>query len=265
MNRPLSLIDPTGEFWISNQTGYERDLQLNRKGSPTDEERTKYTTGAYLGYQIIEDNTIVQFGGGGTGHFAQYNHERAVLGDDGEIHVIRSNAGDKIGALAIAMYFSAGMIAISAPEVTALSALEQAILIATLYGMGDENEEGGAKLSTPPAQGDIRVGRWMSQGELQAMQKTGMVQESMSGTTHVAFPNDINAFKAANPGSVYVEFDVPGSSVKPTQPGWGKIVGSNSLEGRLAAKKGQPVPQMPAAQNIRPIVSVFIPKSRKGR
>jgi hypothetical protein len=146
MNQPLSLIDPTGEFWIYREDFGGRDLRFIRKGSPTDEERKKYTTGAYIGYQIIEDNTPVQFGGGGTGRFAQYNHERAVLGDDGEIHVVRSNAGDKVGALAIALYFSAGMAALTMPEFSALSALELAILTAQLYGMGEEsgNSDAGA-------------------------------------------------------------------------------------------------------------------------
>ncbi|MGE5416360.1 MAG: RHS repeat-associated core domain-containing protein, partial [Acidobacteriota bacterium] len=96
------------------------------------------------------------------------------------------------------------------------------------------------------------VGRWMSPSELEAMQETGMVQESYSGTTHVVHPADASGFgKQAAPGSVYVEFDVPVTAVKPTSSGGvAKIVGPNSLEGRLAANKGLPVPQMPAAQNI---------------
>ncbi|MDX1933131.1 MAG: hypothetical protein SFU56_11040 [Capsulimonadales bacterium] len=66
----------------------------------------------------------------------------------------------------------------------------------------------------------------------------------------------MNAFiRQAKPGSVYVEFDVPSSSVVPTSEGWAKIIGPNSLQGRLAARKGLPIPQMPAAQNINPIAS----------
>lgn len=56
--------------------------------------------------------------------------------------------------------------------------------------------------------------------------------------------------KQADPGSYYVEFDVPSSSVRTTSAGVAKIVGPNSLEGRLATMKGTPVPQMPAASNI---------------
>ena len=93
--------------------------------------------------------------------------------------------------------------------------------------------EGGIETST------TKVGRWMSQSEYETMLKTGKATESYTGTTHVASPADYNAFyKQAKPGTVYVEFDVPRGSLKPTNEGWAKIVGPNSLEGRLAAKKG---------------------------
>jgi hypothetical protein len=96
-----------------------------------------------------------------------------------------------------------------------------------------------------------RVGRWMSEAEYDAMLKTGQVQESYSGTTHVASPADVGAYLSqAKPSSVYVEFDVPRASLRATNEGWAKIVGPNSLEGRLALKKGNPPPQMPAASNI---------------
>lgn len=91
----------------------------------------------------------------------------------------------------------------------------------------------------------------MSKAEMKKMQSTDKVQESTSGTTHVANPADASAFmKQAKPNSVYVEFDVPANAVKQTQQGWGKIVGPNSVEGRLAAKKGLTAPQMPSATNI---------------
>ncbi len=102
----------------------------------------------------------------------------------------------------------------------------------------------------------VRVGRWMSPQEHELMVATGFVQESRSGTTHVASPADQAAFQAqAAIGSFYVEFDVPRDSVKPTQPGWAKILGPNTLEARLAAAKGQPIPQMPPARNIRHIAT----------
>ena len=102
----------------------------------------------------------------------------------------------------------------------------------------------------------VRVGRWMSPQEYDLMTATGFVQESNSGTTHVAAPADQAAFQAqVAAGSVYVEFDVPRNSVKPTQQGWAKILGPNTLEARLAAAKGQPIPQMPPAGNIQHITT----------
>ncbi|WP_245609108.1 RHS repeat domain-containing protein [Vibrio rhizosphaerae] len=78
--------------------------------------------------------------------------------------------------------------------------------------------------------GTTTVGRWMSKAEHEAMLKSGKVQESYSGTTHVANPAQAEAFlKQAAPGSRYVEFNVPSSSLKQTSEGWAKIAGPNSL------------------------------------
>ena len=83
------------------------------------------------------------------------------------------------------------------------------------------------------------------------MKVSGRVQESFSVTTHVASPADAAAFiNQAKPGSLYVEFNVPTSSLKATNEGWSKVIGPNSLEGRLAARQGLPIPQMPAATDI---------------
>ena len=98
----------------------------------------------------------------------------------------------------------------------------------------------------------VRVGRWMSSQEYALLVSTGRVQESTSGTTHVAFPADGKAFQAqALQGSFYVEFDIPASSVKATQQEWAKILGPNTLEGRQARRAGTPIPQMPTALNIQ--------------
>jgi len=48
----------------------------------------------------------------------------------------------------------------------------------------------------------------------------------------------------------YVEFDGPSSSLKTTNEGWAKIMGLNSLEARLAARKGEAIPEMPEVTNI---------------
>ena len=97
-----------------------------------------------------------------------------------------------------------------------------------------------------------RVGRWMSREEYDKMIKTGKVQESFSGTTHVANPASIDAFfKQAKPGSIYVEFDVPTTSLSQTKDIWAKILGPNTPEARLRQRKGLDVPQMPFAKNIK--------------
>src|SRR5690606_21510313 len=97
------------------------------------------------------------------------------------------------------------------------------------------------------SQSTSRVGRWMSSIERRNMEATGRVQESRSGTTHVADPANPETFgRQATKGSEYVEFNVPSSSLKSTSAdGVSKVIGPNTTEGRLAARKGQEVPQMP--------------------
>ena len=91
----------------------------------------------------------------------------------------------------------------------------------------------------------------MSSSEYKQMIHSGRVVQSTTGITHVAYPADIEAFgKQAKPGTMYVEFNVPENSLTKTNEGWAKIVGPDSLEGRLAKRKGQPVPEMPTASNI---------------
>ncbi|OPX41839.1 hypothetical protein CLHUN_42910 [Ruminiclostridium hungatei] len=115
-------------------------------------------------------------------------------------------------------------------------------LIGQVKSIADSAGSSGAK---------VNVGRWMSQTEYDAMVKSGKVQESSTGTTHVASPANPEAFKSAKPGSLYVEFEVPASSLVATSKGWAKIVGPNSLEGRMAVKKGNPLPEMPKAGNVK--------------
>ncbi len=96
------------------------------------------------------------------------------------------------------------------------------------------------------------VGRWMSPAEYNKMVSSGTVQESYSGITHVAYPANPTAYGAqAAPGSYYVQFNVPSSSLRLTSNGWASINGPNSLVGRYAARNGLPIPQMPPANNIQ--------------
>nr|WP_315401467.1 hypothetical protein [uncultured Duganella sp.] len=96
----------------------------------------------------------------------------------------------------------------------------------------------------------------MSTAEYLAMLNTGMVQESYSGTTHVLLPPDRAGFsQQARIGDVYVEFDVPAACLAVTGAGWAKIIGPQSLEGRLAIRQGRPLPYMPRAINLRLVAS----------
>jgi hypothetical protein len=92
----------------------------------------------------------------------------------------------------------------------------------------------------------------MSQEELRLMENSGKAQESTGGGggCWVAQPSDPKAFNAAKAGGLYVEFDVPVGSTTQLGSGWAKIPGPNSIQGRLAANKGQPVPEMPSVRNI---------------
>ena len=91
----------------------------------------------------------------------------------------------------------------------------------------------------------------MSQEELAAVKSTGVAQESTElDGSRVAEPSNPDAYKNAPAGSVYVEYQVSAGSTKSIGAGWSKIRGPNSTEGRLAASKGQPAPQMPPVRNI---------------
>jgi RHS repeat-associated protein len=104
--------------------------------------------------------------------------------------------------------------------------------------------------------GTVTVGRWMSEVEHTLMVNSGKVVESRTLTTHVANPANAETFmKQAAPGSRYVEFGVPSNSLKMAGQGVAKVIGPNSLEGRLAALRGSPVPQMPTASDISWIAS----------
>ena len=98
----------------------------------------------------------------------------------------------------------------------------------------------------------IRVGRWMSKDELEKMVKTGRVQTSAGGITHVTNPSNPDAFKAAKKGSIFVEFDINMDSVKSGgNEKWGIISGPGSPLDKLNRKKGlEGIKEMPEVYNI---------------
>lgn len=96
-----------------------------------------------------------------------------------------------------------------------------------------------------------RVGRWMSRAEYQAMKTTKVVQADSAGMHRVAYPATPDAYKAAPKGDIYVEYDVPTSSLSPGgTEAWRTIYGPGSPAARLAEKKGLPTPQLPTFENL---------------
>ena len=99
----------------------------------------------------------------------------------------------------------------------------------------------------------VRVGRWMGEVEYDAMVATGQVQPTLDGRDmkHVTSPPAPDDFRAANPGSMFVEFDVDDAQMLPGgREGWFILYGPNSVHGRNAARKGLTVTELSAAQNI---------------
>lgn len=110
----------------------------------------------------------------------------------------------------------------------------------------------GSQPSKRAEPGLVRVGRWMSASELEAMQISGFVQEGAGGTTYVAFPANADAYRRqASRGTHYVEFDVPsGCLLSAGNSGWAQIPGPNSLEARFRLRRGEEAPEFPRALNI---------------
>ncbi|MDQ2812565.1 MAG: hypothetical protein M3Z75_12015 [Actinomycetota bacterium] len=99
----------------------------------------------------------------------------------------------------------------------------------------------------------VRVGRWMSQVEYEAMIDTGIVQEGGGGLTYVVYPADPEAYlRPAKSGRLYVEFDVPPEVLSPGgKPSDASIRGPNSIWARY----GRGLSEMPLARNIEWLAS----------
>ena len=96
-----------------------------------------------------------------------------------------------------------------------------------------------------------RVGRWMSPAEFNKMQLTGKVVQGGGGQTFVSTNGVLDYKRAASPGSIYVEFDVPTSSLlKGGKDGWFKLIGpdANASQQLLLNKQGGT--QSPDVKNI---------------
>ncbi|UHA73174.1 hypothetical protein KIK04_21710 [Paenibacillus sp. 481] len=96
----------------------------------------------------------------------------------------------------------------------------------------------------------------MSPGEYDKTIETGYVQKPFTAArTYVAHSASYDAFyKQASKGSVYVEFDVPSSSLRQTKDEWATIPGPNSLYSKLLEKKGlPPIQSFPKEENVKMI------------
>jgi len=93
----------------------------------------------------------------------------------------------------------------------------------------------------------------MDRAEYDAMAASGRVQPNLDGREmkHVTAPPDPDSFRAAAPGSVFVEFDVDDAQMTSGgRQGWYILYGPNSLHGRNALRNGGPLAELPAVQNV---------------
>ena len=93
----------------------------------------------------------------------------------------------------------------------------------------------------------------MSRAEYDAMVKTGRVQPTVEGLDmkHVTAPPDSSGYRAAARGRIFVEFDVVDPQIAPGgRIDWFVIYGPNSDRGRLAARRGQQVADLPLVRNM---------------
>lgn len=101
-----------------------------------------------------------------------------------------------------------------------------------------------------------RVGRWMSRAEYEKMKQTGRVQNGKGGSTSAATSGPDSFRKQADPGSVYVEYDVPSNSLLTGgQSDWVRTIGpdANLMSQAQLAKQGGEF--LPPATNISGILA----------
>ena len=85
------------------------------------------------------------------------------------------------------------------------------------------------------------------------MVASSRVQPNLDGREmkHVTAPPDPDSFRAAAPGSVFMEFDVDDAQMTSGgRQGWYILYGPNSLHGRNALRNGRPVAEPPSVQDV---------------
>lgn len=101
----------------------------------------------------------------------------------------------------------------------------------------------------------VRIGRWMTKAEYEAMKKTGKVQNGAGDATYGATSGPGSFGKQAAPGSVYVEYDVLAKNViQGSKPDWVVTIGPNANTAQRALLARQGGEFSPAATNISGII-----------
>lgn len=93
----------------------------------------------------------------------------------------------------------------------------------------------------------------MSRAEHDAVVTTGRMQPTLDGRElkHVTAPPDRSSFRAADAGSIFVEFDMVDAQVAPGgKQGWFIVYGPYSFHGRNALRNGRTVATLPDVQNV---------------
>ncbi|ALU91789.1 filamentous hemagglutinin outer membrane protein [Herbaspirillum rubrisubalbicans M1] len=99
-----------------------------------------------------------------------------------------------------------------------------------------------------------RVGRWMSTKELAIMQQEGGVVQGAGGQTYVSVNGASDYKSSARAGSVYVEFDVPTSSLlQGGKEGWFKMIGPDASKSQKYLLNKQNGELLPKVLNIQQV------------
>ncbi|OUS69426.1 hypothetical protein B5G52_17065 [Pseudoalteromonas sp. A601] len=100
-----------------------------------------------------------------------------------------------------------------------------------------------------------RVGRWMSTKEYALMKESKRIQEGAGGMTFGSTSGSMSFFRQANPGSIYVEFNVASKSLlKGGKPDWVKAIGPNAPKSQqfmLKKQGGELLPKVNKIKNLQ--------------
>jgi hypothetical protein len=125
-------------------------------------------------------------------------------------------------------------LAISVASDTAYGAGEITVLV--IGGKLAASRVGTGSVAADTGVGWTRVGRWMNPEEHANLGDTGVVQWNEQGVSHVLNPPNPAAYRAAPPGDIYVEYDVPTGVLSPHSEGSSIIYGPDSFVAKLPGR-----------------------------